>query len=207
MISTICWFIAIAALLNAARLKYNEVKQARKMRELVERATVFAPEKKKAYRTIVYTDRASLSKWDARFLTLAEQVAAWSKGPRKRIGAVIMRPDKSIASLGYNGPPRGFDDEAFLRMSREDQHFVVIHAEDNALRQTHEAESVAGYTLFVSPLLPCANCADKIAKAGIRRVVAYCGHISPDWRASAEEAERIFINAGVECLFMFEGEK
>ena len=47
--------------------------------------------------------------------------------------------------------------------------------------------------------------ADKIAKAGIRRVVAYCGHISPDWRASAEEAERIFINAGVECLFMFEG--
>ena len=35
--------------------------------------------------------------------------------------------------------------------------------------------------------------------------VAYCGHISPDWAASATEAERIFINAGVECLFMFEG--
>ena len=136
---------------------------------------------------------------------LAEHVAGWSKGPRKRIGAVIVRPDKSIASLGYNGPPRGFDDEAFLRMTREDQHKVVIHAEDNALRQTHDAESVAGYTLFVSPLLPCANCADKIAKAGIRRVVAYCGHISPDWRESAEEAERIFIEAGVQCLFMFEG--
>lgn len=154
---------------------------------------------------VIYTNRAALSKWDARFLALAEQVAAWSKGPRKRIGAVIVRPDKSIASLGYNGPPRGFDDEAFLCMSREDQHSVVIHAEDNALQQTHDAESVEGYTLFVSPLLPCANCADKIAKAGIRRVVAYCGHISPDWRASAEEAERIFINAGVECLFMFEG--
>lgn len=117
-----------------------------------------------------------------------------------------MRPDKSIASLGYNGPPRSFDDEAFLRMSREDQHSVVIHAEDNALKQTHNAESVACYTLFVSPLLPCANCADKIAKARIRRVVAYCGHISLDWRASAEEAERIFNQAGVECLFMFEGE-
>ena len=154
---------------------------------------------------IVYTDRASLSKWDTRFLELAEHVAAWSKGPRKRIGAVIVRPDKSIASLGYNGPPRGFDDEAFLAMEREAQHAVVIHAEDNALQQTHEAESVAGYTLYVSPLLPCANCADKIAKAGIRRVVAYCGHISPDWRESAQEAERIFIEAGVECLFMFEG--
>ena len=27
----------------------------------------------------------------------------------------------------------------------------------------------------------------------------------PDWRASAEVAEQVFINAGVECLFMFEG--
>lgn len=54
-------------------------------------------------------------------------------------------------------------------------------------------------------LLACARCADKIAKAGIARVVAYCGHISPDWRESAQEAERIFIEAGVECLFMFEG--
>ena len=36
-------------------------------------------------------------------------------------------------------------------------------------------------------------------------VVAYCGHISPDWHESAQEAERIFIEAGVECLFMFEG--
>ena len=154
---------------------------------------------------MIYTNSASLSKWDARFLELAEHVAEWSKGPRKRIGAVIVRPNKSIASLGYNGPPRGFDDEAFLRMTREEQHSVVIHAEDNALQQTHEAESVAGYTLYVSPLFPCARCADKIVKARIRRVVAYCGHISPDWRESAEEAERIFIEAGVQCLFMFEG--
>lgn len=154
---------------------------------------------------IIYTDRAILPKWDARFLELAEHVAEWSKGPRKRIGAVIVRPDKSIASLGYNGPPRGFDDEAFLRMTREDQHSFVIHAEHNALRQTHDAESVAGYTLYVSPLFPCARCANKIAQAGIARVVAYCGHISQDWRESAEEAERIFIEAGVECLFVLEG--
>ena len=47
MISTICWLIAIAALCNAARLKYNEVKQAKKMRELVERATVIRMHKEK----------------------------------------------------------------------------------------------------------------------------------------------------------------
>ena len=47
MISTICWLIAIAALCNAARLKYNEVKQAKKMRELVECATVISMQKEK----------------------------------------------------------------------------------------------------------------------------------------------------------------
>ncbi len=47
MISTICWLIAIAALCNAARLKYNEVRQAKKMRELVERATVIRMRKEK----------------------------------------------------------------------------------------------------------------------------------------------------------------
>ena len=42
MLSTICWLIAIAALCNAARLKYNEVKQPKKMRELVEPASVIS---------------------------------------------------------------------------------------------------------------------------------------------------------------------
>ena len=84
-------------------------------------------------------------------------------------------------------------------------HAVVIHAEANAIAQAHDGEALAGYTLYVSPLFPCDKCAEKIARAGISRVVAYCGHISPDWRASAEAAEQVFINAGVECLFMFEG--
>ena len=150
----------------------------------------------------IYTKREHLYKWDARFIGMAEFIASWSKGPRKRIGAVIVRPDRSIASLGYNGPPRGFDDEAFLEMTRDEQHAVVIHAEINAIEQKHEGEDLRGYTLYVSPLFPCHKCAARIVEAGIARVVAYCGHISPDWKASAEEAERILNEAGVSCLFI-----
>ena len=47
MLSTIRRLIAIAALCIAARLKYNEVRQAKKMRELVERATVIRMRKEK----------------------------------------------------------------------------------------------------------------------------------------------------------------
>jgi dCMP deaminase len=152
--------------------------------------------------TIEYTKREHLTKWDRRFIEFAEGVAAWSKGPRKRIGSAIVRPDRSIASLGYNGPPRGFDDAAFLAMSRDEQHAVVIHAEINAIEQRHEAEDLAGYTLYVSPLFPCHKCAARIVEAGISRVVAYCGHISPDWRESAQQAEAVLIAAGVSCLFI-----
>lgn len=154
---------------------------------------------------VIYTKREHLYKWDRRFIELAEAIAQWSKGPRKRIGAVIVRPDRSIASLGYNGPPRGFDDEAFLEMTRDEQHAVVIHAEDNALKQMADSERYDvkdGYTLYVSPLWPCADCARLIVSYGVSRVVAYCGHISPDWKASAEEAERILSEAGVSCLFI-----
>lgn len=151
----------------------------------------------------IYTKREHLYKWDRRFIEMAEFVASWSKGPRKRIGAVIVRPDRSIASLGYNGPPRGFDDEAFLEMTREEQHKFVIHAEDNALKQMAFSEFGREYDLYVSPLFPCADCAARIiADRRIKRVIAYCGHISDDWRASAQEAERMFSEAGISCLFI-----
>ena len=151
---------------------------------------------------VAYMQRSRLRKWDRRFIEMAEHIATWSKGPRKRIGAVIVRPDRSIASLGYNGPPRGYDDAAFLRVSRDEQHAVVIHAEINAIEQRHEAEDLAGYTLFVSPLFPCRQCAARIIEAGMTRVVAYCGHVSPDWRASSAEAEKLFVEAGVTCVFL-----
>jgi len=145
-----------------------------------------------------------LNKWDARFLELADVVATWSKGPRKRVGACLVRPNRSIASLGYNGPPRGFDDELFLTLPRDEQHKIVVHAEYNALEQLSDSDkllgSAANLTLYVTPLYPCKHCAEKIVKAGIVRVVAYCGHISDDWAESAKIAENIFKHAGVDYV-------
>lgn len=150
-----------------------------------------------------------LNKWDSRFLDLARTVGLWSKGPRTRVGAVIVRHDRSVASMGYNGPPRGFDDEVFLRMTREEQHKVVVHAEVNALQQISQYEAwsmVEGYnfyTMYVSPLYPCVSCAATIASCGIKRVVAYCGqNASQDWLDSAKEAEEVFKRNNIEYIFV-----
>lgn len=148
---------------------------------------------------------SELEKWDRRYLALASTVGAWSKGPRKRIGAVIVRPDRSVASMGYNGPPRGYDDVAFLAMTRDEQHDVVIHAERNAIRQMQFDERHSpkrGYTIYVSPLYPCRDCAQSIIDWGFKRVVAYCGHASDDWAESAKDAQKLFVDNDVECLFI-----
>ena len=49
-------------------------------------------------------------KWDKRFIELADHVAQWSRDPSTKVGAVIVRTDKTVASMGFNGFPRGVDD-------------------------------------------------------------------------------------------------
>lgn len=140
-----------------------------------------------------------LNKWDRRFLDLATMVGAWSKEPRSRVGAVIVRPDRSIASVGFNGFPRGVNDYDERLADRALKNSIAVHAETNAILSARA--SVEGCTLYVTPLLPCSHCAGSIVQAGIKRVVAYCGHMSDDWKESAKISEIIFKEAGVEYLF------
>lgn len=111
----------------------------------------------------------SSSNWDKRFLRLAREIAEWSKDPSTQCGAVIVRNDRTIASLGYNGFPRGMKDDAELYADREIKYSRVVHAEMNAL--LNAKEPVMGYSLYVWPFFPCDRCAVHIIQAGIARIV------------------------------------
>lgn len=106
-----------------------------------------------------------MSKWDDRFFDLANLVGSWSKDPSTKVGAVIVRPDRTIASVGYNGFPRGVDD---TYTTREDKLLRTVHAEANAILAAREP--LHGYTLYVTPLHPCANCTGLIIQSGIKEV-------------------------------------
>jgi dCMP deaminase len=41
--------------------------------------------------------------WDRYFLGVAEAVAQASKDPSTKVGSVIVRPDRTFVSFGYNG--------------------------------------------------------------------------------------------------------
>lgn len=133
-------------------------------------------------------------KWNDRFLSLAHEIATWSKDPSTKVGAVIVRPDKTIASVGYNGFPRGTDD---TYGAREEKLLKTVHAELNAILSAREP--LHGYTIYVTPLCPCANCAAAIIQAGITNVVYEMGSIRPEWQDSFLASGKLFIQAGVEA--------
>jgi len=108
------------------------------------------------------------NKWHERFFTLARVVGSWSKDPSTQVGAVIVRPDRTIASVGYNGFPRGVKDHPDSYADRPVKLLRTVHAEANAIITAREP--LHGYTLYVTPLHPCANCAGLIIQAGIASV-------------------------------------
>ena len=113
-----------------------------------------------------------MGKWHDRFFAMADLVGSWSKDPSTKVGAVIIRPDRTIASVGYNGFPRGVNDTEELYSAREEKLLRVVHAEANAILSAREP--LHGYTLFVTPLHPCANCTGLIIQSGIKRVLYEC---------------------------------
>lgn len=110
------------------------------------------------------------NKWDRRFLRLAEDISHWSKDPSTKTGTVIVRPNKTISSIGYNGFPRGMSDNPSLYENRDVKYSRILHAEVNAILNAYE--NLYGHTLYTYPLIPCDRCAVIIIQSGIVRVVA-----------------------------------
>lgn len=109
------------------------------------------------------------NKWDLRFLSLAENVATWSKDPSTKVGCVIVREDLTVAGVGFNGFPRGMCDHDELLEDREVKNSRTIHAELNAV--LNSPGSLEGCTAYVTHP-PCNNCGLVIIQSGISRVVS-----------------------------------
>jgi len=138
---------------------------------------------------------AAMIAWDKTFLNLCDEIAQRSKDPSTKVGACIVDDKKRIVSMGYNGFPRGCNDAAPFYEDRAVKLMRTIHAEVNAIITAGRA--VDGYTLYVSPLHPCANCAAIIVQSGIKRVVYKASNDVPRWADSFQHAAMMFLEAGV----------
>lgn len=139
-------------------------------------------------------------KWDRRFLEMAKLVASWSKDPSTQTGAVIVRPDRTIASVGYNGFPRGCNDSSLLYADREKKYSRIVHCEMNAILSAREP--LHGYTLYTTPFCSCDRCAVHVIQAGITRCVAPVLplHLHERWLESVKVTKEIFSEANVKLV-------
>lgn len=107
--------------------------------------------------------------WDLYFLAMAKNASLRSKDPSTKTGAVIVRPNKSVCSVGYNGFPQKLKDDPDLYANREIKLSRIIHCEMNAL--LFSREPLAGYTLYTWPFMSCDRCFVHMLQAGIIRFV------------------------------------
>jgi dCMP deaminase len=139
------------------------------------------------------TSRRTQGWWDRYFIKTAQQISTASKDPSTKVGAVIVRPDRTIASQGYNGFPRGIADTPERLNHRETKYSLVVHAEANAILTAREP--LHGYTIYTT-FFSCAGCAKLVIQAGIKRIV------SPEydverWYESMRLAHQMYDEAGV----------
>ncbi|MDE6679368.1 MAG: dCMP deaminase family protein [Ruminococcus sp.] len=120
--------------------------------------------------------RTDYISWDEYFMGIAMLSAERSKDNSTQVGACIVDADNKIVAVGYNGMPRGCNDDE-MPWEREGDSALdtkypfVCHAELNAILNRNSAD-LRGCTLYVT-LFPCNECAKAVIQSGIKRVVYY----------------------------------
>ena len=140
-----------------------------------------------------------MANWNERFLNLAIHISNWSKDPSTKVGCVVVGPDREIRSTGFNGLPRGIEDNEERLNNREIKYPMICHAEENTIM--HAARigiSLKECTAYVT-WPPCTRCARSLIQAGILTVIYPKNTDIPDrWASDFELSMNMFKEAGIE---------
>ena len=130
-------------------------------------------------------------------MDMATMVASWSKDPSTQIGAVIVSPERRILATGYNGFPRGIEDDNRLHI-RDQKYQLIVHAEMNAiLNAAKHGVQLKGSILFVKGLMVCADCAKHVVQTGIAEINVEGDIYNPRWAAMTERSLALFDEADI----------
>lgn len=109
-----------------------------------------------------------MSKHDIQYLKITQIWAENSHAKRLKVGAIIVK-DNTIIADGYNGTPRGFENECEDENGNTKQY--VLHAEVNAITKLAQSNNSSKDASIYTLVSPCIECSKLIIQSGIKRVV------------------------------------
>ena len=112
-----------------------------------------------------------MTDWDKRFLKLAKHISKWSKDPSTQVGCVVVGPDREIRSTGFNGLPRGIEDNDERLNDREIKYPLICHAEENAIMHAARIGISLKDCIAYVTWPPCTRCARSLIQAGISTII------------------------------------
>lgn len=122
--------------------------------------------------------------WDEYFLEVAHLVSKRATCLRRRVGAVLVK-DKKILATGYNGAPSGLKHCIDIGCLREklkipagERHELChgLHAEQNVILQAALYGTSTKDSILYITNQPCIICAKMLINAGIKEIVVSAGY-------------------------------
>ena len=150
--------------------------------------------------------RKNYLSWDTYFMSIAVLSSMRSKDKKTRNGACIADENKKVIGIGYNGLPRGMDDdnELFWRDNDsnpiESKHSYVVHAEVNAIYNKNQT-NLENSTIYATSF-PCRDCTKAIIQNGIKRIVYL--YKKPHHQKINEAVELMCKSSGVEIISFYD---
>ncbi len=144
-----------------------------------------------------------MNSWDKRWMDMAELVATWSKDRSRQVSAIIVDQRQVMVAMGWNGFPRGIDDNVEERHERPAKYLWTEHAERNAIYNAAANGTALMNCRMYLRWYPCADCARAIIQSGIWQVIC----VEPDWNdptygADFKVVKEMFTEAKISVMFV-----
>lgn len=138
--------------------------------------------------------------WDAYFMEMARLVASKSKDRSMKCGCVVVGEGDVVVSTGYNGFPRGVDDDNEEYHKRPAKYIWTSHDAANAVFNAARSGTKLLDSRAYLNAHPCVDCARALVQAGIIEVIIPMQADDPftklgrwdDWKESFGNARDIF---------------
>jgi len=145
--------------------------------------------------------------WDEYFFDICDVVRRKSKDKSTKVGCVIVGEDNGIRSTGYNGFPRGVNDDIDKRYERPLKYKFMEHSERNAIFFAAKTGIPLKNCRLYGTQFPCVDCARAIIQVGIKEVIIDGRDIDKRkdmesrWKDDFEMAKQMFDEANVEYRY------